>query len=101
MIAAMSAVPREMKSWLAPCASWRDQVVPAGDAATQVAACDPEAETDGPIGDFPNAYSRNALTGLGEDTPGVEISSAQDEPRIRAPAGAPRESTRAALHRKV
>jgi hypothetical protein len=73
---------------LAPCASWRDQVVPAGNAAIQVAGREPEAETDGPFDHSPNAGSRSAPTGLGEDAPGVEASSAEDEPRIRAPAGA-------------
>ena len=66
----------------------RDQVVPAGDAAIQVAGCEPEAETDGAIDHSQNADSRSAPTGLGEDAPGVEASSAEDEPRIRAPAGA-------------
>jgi hypothetical protein len=70
---------------LAPCASWRDQVIPAGDAAIAAAGRRPEAEADGPIDNSPTADPRSAPTGIGEDAPGVETSSAQDEPRIPAP----------------
>ena len=71
---------------LAPCASGRDRVVPAGDAAIAATECEPE--TNGPIAHAPTADLRSAPAGLGADAPGVETSSAQDEPRIPAPAGA-------------
>jgi hypothetical protein len=73
---------------LAPCASWRDQVVPAGDAAIQVAGCEPEAETKGLIDQSPSAGSRSGPTGLGEDTPGVETSSALNAPYRPTAGGA-------------
>jgi hypothetical protein len=58
---------------LAPCASWRDWVVPAGDVAIAVAGCEPAAETDGLIDDSPTADPRSSPTGLGADAPGVDL----------------------------
>jgi hypothetical protein len=64
---------------LAPCASWRDRVVPAGDTAIQVAGCEPEAKTDGPIEHPPNAEPRDAPKEPRDNAPGVGSSSALNE----------------------
>jgi hypothetical protein len=71
---------------LAPCASWRDRVVPAGDAAIAAAGRKPEVEMDGPIDSSPTADSRSAPTKLDGNAPGVETAGAQDEMRIPVPA---------------
>jgi hypothetical protein len=72
---------------LAPCASWRDQVVPAGDAAIQVTGCEPEAKTEGPIEHPPNAECSAAPTGTRDNAPGVGSSSALNDPYLPAAGG--------------
>ncbi len=57
---------------LAPCASRRDQVVPAGDCAVAVAERMPDAEPPGAIEPPPSTDPRNAATGLGESAAGVD-----------------------------
>jgi hypothetical protein len=72
---------------LAPCASRRDRVVPAADAALAGAGRKPEVETNGLIDHSPNADPRSAETALRENAPGVGTSGTSAEPRIPAPAG--------------
>ncbi len=72
---------------LAPCASWRDQVVPAGDAAIQVPGCEPEAKTEGPIEHPPNAECRAAPTRTRDNASEVGSSSGLNAPYRPAAGG--------------
>jgi len=73
---------------LAPCASGRDQVVPAGATAIAVAGCEPMTAATGPIEQPPSTDLRSAHAGLRDDAPGVGTSGARDDSRDQAPPGA-------------
>jgi hypothetical protein len=75
---------------LAPCASWRDRVVPAGYPAFQLVREAANAEPPTRSGHLPSTDSRGAHTKPceGEAAPGIDTSSAGYEPRIAAHAGA-------------
>jgi hypothetical protein len=82
------AHPVRYHGLLAPCASRRDRVVPAGDAALAGAGRKPDAETDGTSDHFSSADPGSAQTGLGQDALGFETSGTRAEPRTPAPSGA-------------
>jgi hypothetical protein len=73
---------------LAPCASWRYRVVPAGNAALAAAAGERATEPHGPTEPPPSADLRGEPTALGEGAPGVESSGARNESRPPGARGA-------------
>jgi len=68
---------------LAPCASWRDRIVPAGDSV--VVGPEPEAEPPSPVERSSSTDPRGDQAGVGEGATAVETSGTRADPHIPAP----------------
>ncbi len=84
---------------LAPCASWRYRVVPAGNAALAAAEQDRAADPHDPFEPPPSADLRGEPTALDEGAPGAESSGTRNESRPpaagdSAPGVGPRDTAR-------